>query len=91
MEIADPRASDFSQLKVTDVVFLDVMLPRGGGLQALKTIARQSSNCSIALMCGANDHPNDAVEFAEQLRLRVIGVLKKPFRHSDIEKILEGT
>jgi len=88
-EITDPLASDLSQLKVTDIVFLDVMLPRGGGLLALKTIARQSSNCSIALMCGENDHPNDAVEFAEQLRLRVIGVLKKPFRHRDIERILD--
>jgi CheY-like chemotaxis protein len=89
IEISGPRASDLSELKVSDIVLLDVMLPRWGGLQALKTIARQSSNCSIVLMCGANDHPKDAEDFAKQLRLRLIGVLKKPFRHGDIEKILE--
>jgi CheY-like chemotaxis protein len=90
IEITDPCASDFSELKVTDLVFLDVMWPRGEGLQVLKTIARQSSNCSIALVCGANEHPKDAEEFEKQLRqLRLIGVLQKPFRLSDIEKILE--
>jgi hypothetical protein len=41
-------------------------------------------------VCGANEHPRDAEEFAKQLRqLRIIGVLQKPFRLSDIEKILE--
>ena len=90
IEITDPCASDFSELKVTDLVFLDVMWPRGEGLQALKTIVRQCSNCSIALVCEANERPKDAEEFAMQLRqLRLIGVLQKPFRLSDIEKILE--
>jgi DNA-binding NtrC family response regulator len=90
IEITDPCASDFSELKVTDLVFLDVIWPRGEGLQALKTIAQQSSNCSIALVWGANEHPKDAEEFAKQLRqLRLIGVLQTPFRLRDIEKILE--
>ncbi len=89
IEITDPLAADFSELKVTDLVLLDIMLPRGGGTEALKAIARLGSNCSVALMCGAGDHPNDAVEYAEQLRLRVTGVLKKPFRHVDLETILE--
>ena len=89
IEITDPHAADFSELKVTDLVLLDIMFPRGGGPEVLKAIARLGSNCSVALMCGADDHPSDAVEYAEQLRLRVTGVLKKPFRHSDIESILE--
>ena len=90
IEITDPCTSDLTELKVTDVVFLDVMWPRGEGLQALKTIARQNSNCSIALVREANEHPKDAEEFEKQLRgLRIIGVLRKPFRLSNIEKILE--
>ena len=89
VEINDIHATDFSELKASDIVFLDVMLPRGEGLRALKTIARLGSNCSIALMCGANDHPREAEEFATQLRLKTIGVLEKPFRHSDIQKIIE--
>jgi CheY-like chemotaxis protein len=70
VEISGPRASDLSELKVNDVVFLDVMFPRGGGLEALKIIARQSSNCSIVLMCGANDHPHDAEVLPDDSRVK---------------------
>ena len=88
VEINDDQATDFSELKVSDIVILDVMSPRGEGLRALKAIARLGANCPVVLMCGTNDHPHDAEEFAKQLRLSVVGILKKPFRHSELEKIL---
>ncbi len=90
VEINDVHAADFSDLKVTDIVFIDIMSPRGEGLQVLKTIARLGAYCPVVLMCGANEHPRDAEKYASQLRLKVVGILKKPFRHSELEKILEG-
>lgn len=80
----------FSSLgyEVTNIVFIDMMMPDRDGIEVLKVLAEYKVNAAIVLMSGADTSLSRAEDFAKQAGLRLIGVLHKPFRLSDVRSIL---
>ncbi len=87
----DARASYIYELRDSDIVFIDVMMPNMDGFQVLEQLFRQDAKCSIVLMSGQGERLEAAEKLATQLDLRLIGALEKPFRLRDILDVLEGT
>jgi len=87
----DARSSDIYELRDSDIVFIDVMMPNMDGLQVLEKLFRQEAKCSIVLMSGHEERLEAAEKLAKQVDLRLIGALEKPFRLRDILDVLEET
>jgi CheY-like chemotaxis protein len=73
----DARSSDIYELRDSDIVFIDVMMPNMDGLQVLEKLFRQEAKCSIVLMSGHGERLEAAEKLAKQLDLRLIGALEK--------------
>ena len=87
----DARSSYIYELRDSDIVFIDMMMPNMDGLQVLEKLFRQEAKCSIVLMSGQGERLEAAEKLAKQLDLRLIGAFKKPFRLRDILDVLEGS
>jgi FixJ family two-component response regulator len=87
----DARSSYIYELRDSDIVFIDVMMPNMDGLQVPEKLFHREAKCSIVLMSGHGERPEAAEKLAKQLDLRLIGALEKPFRLRDILDVLEGT
>lgn len=86
----DARSSYIYELRDSDIVFIDVMMPNMNGLQVLEKLFRQEARCSIILMSGQGERLEAAEKLAKQLDLRLIGAFEKPFRLRDILDVLDG-
>ena len=86
----DPRSSRTYELRDSDIVFIDILMPHVSGIQVLEQLARQNVKSAVVLMSGQGDRLNEAEKLAKKLGLYLIGVLEKPFRLADVELILEG-
>ncbi len=86
----DARSSYTFELKNTDIVFVDVLMPNVSGLQVLEKLARQKAKSSIVLMSGHLERLDEAEKLARQLDLNLIGALEKPFRLEDVKDVLLG-
>jgi DNA-binding NtrC family response regulator len=86
----DARSSYTFELKTSDVVFVDVLMPNVSGLQVLEKLARQKAKSSIVLMSGHLERLDEAEKLARQLDLNLIGALEKPFRIEDVRDVLLG-
>lgn len=74
----------------SDILFVDVMMPRISSLQVLDILASHEIKSPIVLMSGADAATLATAETkAKQLDLELIGVLAKPFRVHDVRAILE--
>ncbi len=86
----DARSSYAFELKNSDVVFVDVMMPNVSGLQVLQKLAQQITKCSVVLMSGHLERLDEAEKLARELDLNLIGALEKPFRLEDVKDVLLG-
>ena len=86
----DARSSYTFELKTSDVVFVDVLMPNITGLQVLQKLAQQKSRSSIVLMSGHLERLDEAEKLARQLELNLVGSLAKPFRLEDVKDVLLG-
>ena len=86
----DARSSYTFELKNTDIVFVDVLMPNVSGLEVLQKLARQKTKSSIVLMSGHLERLDEAEKLARNLDLNLIGALEKPFRLEDVKDVLLG-
>ena len=86
----DARSSYTFELKTSDVVFVDVLMPNVSGLQVLEKLARQKAKSPIVLMSGHLERLEEAEKLARKLDLNLIGALEKPFRLEDVKDVLLG-
>ena len=83
-----PEAIAWNQeLKEPDIVFIDMIMPDMDGIAVLEVLAEYKIRSAIVLMSGADTNLSMAEAFAKQADLRLIGVLHKPFRRSDVQSI----
>lgn len=82
------RCAYLDELKETDIVFIDMVMPEMDGIQVLEVLADYKVKAAIVLMSGADTSLSKADAFARQTDLRLIGVLHKPFRLADVQSIL---
>ena len=86
----DARSSYTFELKSSDIVFVDVLMPNVSGLQVLQKLAQQKAKSSIVLMSGHLERLDEAEKLARKLDLNLIGALEKPFRLEDVKDVLLG-
>lgn len=86
----DSSASHTYELRDDDIVFLDMQMPRVNGIQVLEQLGRQSAKCSIVVMSVNDRYVRDAEALVKSLRLRLLGVLHKPFQLPDVMSVLAG-
>ena len=84
----DARSSYTFELKTSDIVFVDVLMPNVSGLEVLQKLARQKAKSSIVLMSGYLERLDEAEKLARKLDLNLIGALEKPFRLEDVKDVL---
>jgi CheY-like chemotaxis protein len=82
------KCAYLDELKEPDIVFIDMMMPDMDGNEVLEVLADHKIRSAIVLMSGADHSLTKAEAFAKQNDLRLIGVLHKPFRLSDVQSIL---
>jgi len=82
------KCAYLDELKETDIVFIDMVMPEMDGIQVLEVLADYKVKAAIVLMSGADTSLSKADAFARQSDLRLIGVLHKPFRLADVQSIL---
>ncbi|MDP1699923.1 MAG: response regulator [Aestuariivirga sp.] len=86
----DARSSYTFELKTSDVVFVDVLMPNVTGLQVLEKLAQQKARSSVVLMSGNLERLEEAEKLARKLDLNLVGSLAKPFRVEDVKDVLLG-
>lgn len=82
------RCAYLDELKEPDIIFIDMMMPEMDGIEVLEVLADHKIKSAIVLMSGADNSLAQAEAFTKQASLRLIGVLHKPFRLSDVQTIL---
>jgi DNA-binding NtrC family response regulator len=86
----DSSASETYQIRDSDIVFLDLLMPRVSGVQVLEQLDRQNVQSPIVLMSSNDKFLQDAEDAMKKFQLWLLGVLYKPFRLVDVEAVLEG-
>jgi len=87
---SDPRISDTFEVRDSDVVFVDILMPHVNGIQVLEQLNRQNVKSAIVLMSGYDQFLDAAVQAAKNLDIQLSGVLHKPIRLADVQTILEA-
>jgi CheY-like chemotaxis protein len=82
------KCAYLDELKEPDIVFIDMMMPDMDGIEVLEVLADHKIKSAIVLMSGADNSLSKAEDFAKHSDLRLIGVLHKPFRLTDVQSIL---
>lgn len=86
----DSSASETYEIRDTDIVFLDLLMPNVSGVQVLEQLDRQNLQSPIVLMSSNDQRLRDAEEAMKKFQLWLLGVLYKPFRLVDVKAVLEG-
>jgi len=86
----DARSSHTFEIRDSEIVFVDVMMPHVSGLQVLEQLARQGTKSYIIAMSGNSQRLDQAEKLARELDLNLYGVLEKPFRLVDLKHILDS-
>lgn len=73
----------------SDLLFIDMIMPGMNGLQVLDILAGNQIKSAVVLMSATNDVLATAQALAGLNGIRLIGVLRKPFRNDDLMKVLE--
>lgn len=73
-----------------DVLFIDMIMPGTNGLQVLDILASNQIRSAVVLMSATNDVLATAQALAGLKGIRLIGVLRKPFRNEDLMRVLEN-
>ena len=77
------------ELKDSDIVFIDILMPGMDGLQVLEVLSRRNARCRIVLMIGTDEEPAGAVAMAKERGLQLIGILYKPFRLEHVKEVMD--
>ena len=86
----DARSSQTYEIRDSDIVFVDALMPHVSGLQVLEQLGRQGTKSPIIAMSGNPLSLDQAESLARKLELNIAGVLEKPFRVADVKFILDG-
>jgi DNA-binding response OmpR family regulator len=86
----DSSASETFEIRDTDIVFLDLLMPHVSGVQVLEQLDRQNLRSPIVLMSSNDQYLRNAEDVINNLHLWLLGVLHKPFRLVDVKAVLEG-
>ena len=87
---SDPRSSRTYELRDSDIVIIDVLMPHVSGFQVLEQLAHQNAKSAIVFMSAQGEFLDKAEKLASKLDLLVIWALEKPFRLADVMGVLEG-
>lgn len=87
---ADSSASHTYEVRDSDIVFVDLMMPRVDGIQVLEQLARQNVKSAIVLISSNDRFMSEAEKVVKNLDLQLLGVLYKPFQLPDVKSVLEG-
>lgn len=87
---SDPRSSRTYEIRESDIVFIDALMPHVSGLQVLEQLSRQNVKSAIVLMSGQGERLDEAEKLAKKLDLHLVGALEKPFRLADVKLVLDG-
>lgn len=72
-----------------DLIILDLNMPKIDGIQCLRQLAEEGSKSRIILTSGYDPRLLEtAISFGEGLGLEIAGIIEKPFRISELRKIL---
>ena len=84
---ASNAAQGIAELESTDfrVVFLDLIMPGGSGIELLKAIERQDRKTPVVLVTGAGD----AAIIDEAMDFGPVTLIRKPIRAKQVRQVLE--
>ncbi len=89
VSISDPRALDRASVQEAHVVVLDLMMPAMDGVEVVRSLAAQHARADLVIMSGLDDRIlAGASATAEDLGLRIRGVLHKPFPIAELQALL---
>ena len=83
-------ASHTYEVRDSDIVFVDMLMPKVSGVQVLEQLGRQNVKSAIVLMSGSDRHLHEAEQLVKKLDLELLGVLHKPFQLPDVQSVLES-
>jgi len=86
----DSSASHTYEVCDSDIVFVDLMMPKVSGVQVLEQFARQNVKSAIVLMSSNDQRLHEAEQLVKKLDLGLLGVLHKPFHLPDVQLLLEA-
>jgi CheY-like chemotaxis protein len=86
----DPSASHTYELRDSDIVFVDMLMPKVGGIQVLEQLGRQNVKSAIVLMSTSDRYLEEAEKLVKSSGLDLLGVLYKPFHLPDVKSVLEA-
>lgn len=86
----DSSASHTYEVRDSDIVFVDMLMPKVSGLQVVEQLARQNVKSAIVLMSSNDRFLHEAENIVKQLDLDLLGVLHKPFQLPDVRALLEA-
>lgn len=87
---ADSSASHTYEVRDSDIIFVDMLMPKVSGIQVLEQFARQNVKSAIVLMSSNHRGLQEAEEIVKNLDLELLGVLHKPFQLPDVQSLLEA-
>lgn len=87
----DAPARDALDLKDSDIVFVDIRIPKLSLEQLFEQLARQNAKAAFVMMGSQFERLEAAEKVAKNLRLNLIGAIEKPFRIDDLRDILPGS
>ena len=86
----DSSASHTYEVRDSDIVFVDMMMPKVNGIQVLERLARQNVKSAIVLISSNDRFLHEAEKVVRKLDLDLLGVLHKPFQLPDVRAVLEA-
>lgn len=85
---SDSSASHTYEVRDSDIVFVDMLMPKVSGIEVLEQLARQNVKSAIVVMSSNDWRLNEAEQLVKKLDLDLLGVLHKPFQLPDIQSVL---
>jgi CheY-like chemotaxis protein len=84
----DSSASHTYEVRDSDIIFVDMMMPRVNGIQVLEQFGRQNIKSAIVLVSSDDRCLLEAERVVKKLHLDLLGVLHKPFQLPDVQSVL---